>query len=173
MQKQKFFSTRRLVYMAILIAMQIVLTRFIYIPLSPAKRISFAYIPVVYAGLTMGPLAAALVNGIADLIGAFLFPQGAFFPGFTVTALVSGMIYGLFLHRKEVKWYHIVLSRLLVVVICHWGLNTLWLSIMFGKSFLVSLPARMVPDLIQFPIDMIVLFAMVNFSRRLPASLRP
>lgn len=172
-QKQRVFPTRKLVFMAILVAMQIVLAKFLVIYIPPNKRIGFSYIPVVYSALTMGPVSAAIVNGVADLIGALVFPQGNFFPGFTLTAIVSGLIYGFFLHRKDIKWYHIFLSRLLVVVICHWGLNTLWLSIMYGKSFLASLPVRMIPDLIQFPIDMILLFPIVSFSKRLPSTLKP
>ena len=168
-QRKKVLSTQKLVYMAVLVAMQVVLTRFLSIPLSTTKRLSFAYVPIVFSAFTMGPVAAAVINGVADFVGAILFPSGPFFPGFTLTAVISGLIYGFFLYRKDVKWYHILLARGLVVVFCHWGLNSLWLSIMYGRSFFISLPVRMIPDLIQFPLDMIVLFALNSFVHRLPA----
>ena len=35
------------------------------------------------------------------LVGALLFPTGAFFPGFTLTAACTGLLYGLCLYRRD------------------------------------------------------------------------
>ncbi len=171
-QKQNVFSVRNLTYYAVLIAMQLVLSKFLVI-MTPVKRMGFSYAPIVFSALTLGPGVTAIIGATADLLGAFLFPQGPFFPGFTLTAALSGFIYGLFLYRKNLTWIHVVLARIAVIVFCHWGLNTLWLSIMGGKAMSLSFTTRILPDLIQLPLDFIVLFAVVAFAKRLPNHLRP
>ncbi|NLB91579.1 MAG: folate family ECF transporter S component [Clostridiales bacterium] len=176
MQKQikTVFSVRHLTYMGVLVALQFILTRFLGIPFILEKRISFAYLPVVFAALTMGPIPAAMVNGVADVLGALLVPQGgSIHPGFTFTAIVGGLIYGVILYRKNVKWYHLVLARLITILICQWGLNTLWLTTLLGKGFFPLLATRIIPDLAQFPIDVFLLYFLFTFFKRLPASLRP
>ena len=41
-------------------------------------------------------------------------------------------------------------------------MNTLWLDMLYGKGFLAILPHRIVSNLIQLPIDTIVLFAVLS-----------
>ena len=50
------FSTRNLILMAALIAMQIILARFLSIQASDILRISFESVPIVLAGMWLGPL---------------------------------------------------------------------------------------------------------------------
>lgn len=175
MQKQKglFFSTRNLVFMALLIAMQVVLARFLSIRIGDAIRISFSFVPVAYAGLTMGIGPAAFIGAVADIIGALLFPSGAYFPGFTLTALVGGVLYGAFFHKRNVTIVTVLLCKLAVDVICNLCLNTIWLTMIQGKAFTVLLPARALKNLLQYPVDVALLFALVKSVQRLPLSLKP
>ena len=59
---KKTFSTQNLVMMAALIAIQIILTRFFSIQ-TDTLRISFGSIPLVLAGMWLGPLCGAIVAG--------------------------------------------------------------------------------------------------------------
>ena len=65
---KKTFSTQNLVMMAALIAIQIILTRFFSIQ-TDTLRISFGSIPLVLAGMWLGPLCGAIVAVIADVLG--------------------------------------------------------------------------------------------------------
>ena len=120
-------TTVRLTVMAMLIGLEIVLSRFLSIPTSITK-IGFAFVPVAAAALLLGPLAAGAVGALGDLLGALLFPIGAYFPGFTLTAFLMGLCYGLFLYKDAAFWrviaavgvHQFVLSMLL---------NSLWLWI--------------------------------------------
>lgn len=98
-EKQKSM-THRLVLMAMFTAVQIILSRFLSINLWNLK-IGFSFIPSVLAGILLGPLSAGLVGLVADVLGATLFPIGAFFPGFSLTSFITAFGYGFFLHKNQ------------------------------------------------------------------------
>ena len=78
--KKKIFSTKMIVTLALLLAIEIVLSRFLSIQTS-ITRIGFGFVPLVIAGVLFGPVAAAIVAVLGDVLGALLFPTGAFFGG--------------------------------------------------------------------------------------------
>ncbi|MGN1443842.1 MAG: folate family ECF transporter S component [Acutalibacteraceae bacterium] len=164
-----------LVCCALLIALQVVLSRFLSFQTWNLK-IGFSFVPVVLAARLFGPVASMLVYGIGDVIGTFLFPVGAYFPGFTVSAVLSGLIYGLFLYKKsgsyvffgkkdgqESKWSEIL--RIagavgLIQLICSFLLNSLWISIAYGAPFAAQLATRW-PQSLGMGVVQIVLLALV------------
>lgn len=129
-----------LVSVALLIALQVVLSRFLSIQLWNLK-IGFSFIPVIIAARLFGPLYSALVYGVGDIIGTFLFPTGPYFPGFTVTAVVSGLIFGFFLQKKSTP-LKIITASVMNQLICSLLLNTFWISYTAGVPFLGQLSVR-------------------------------
>ncbi len=101
MQKFKkwpvFGSLKGLCFAGILSAMSIIFGKFLQIP-NPFQdfiRISFENLPIIIAGISLGPIAAALVGTVADLIGCILYgysinPIITF--GAASVGLVSGFI---------------------------------------------------------------------------------
>ena len=79
------------------IALQVVFGRLFAIDVV-FMRISFFFVPVALGGAIFGPLWNGLLCAAADIIGFLLVPnQGPFFPGFTLSAFLSGFAYGFFL----------------------------------------------------------------------------
>ncbi|MGO5023655.1 folate family ECF transporter S component [Lawsonibacter sp. LCP25S3_G6] len=151
---------------AMLIAIQIVLVRFISIQ-TPFQRISFGFLPLAMAGILFGPGYSCLVAAVADFLGAVLFPVGPFWPGFTIVTACSGLIYGLVLHEKPgANWsqrkriFRIILAVAIINIFVHIGLGTLNLAIMYNKGFLVLLPGRIAKNLIMIPIESACISAM-------------
>ncbi len=99
-QKMKMINTRYITYIAVLTAMEVVLSRFLSINAWNLK-IGFNFVPIVIAAMLMGPVAAGITAALGDFAGAMLFPIGAYFPGFTATAFLSGIVFGLFLYPSE------------------------------------------------------------------------
>ncbi len=153
--KQTHNYVSSIVIMGLLIAMDVILTRFLSIN-TPVTRIGFAFIARVIAAIVLGPVPAAVAAGISDFIGAIAFPSGAYFPGFTLTAALFGLIYGLFLHKK-VTPARVVGAVLTSQLVCSLGLNTLWLSIMTGSSF----AALFVTRLLQAAVTSVVQIAAI------------
>lgn len=139
-------NTRCMVTIAMLIAADIVLTRVLMFMPLPTLRFTFEFIAIALIGIRFGPWVAAVSAAAADVIGFFLLNTTgqAFFPGFTISAAVSGLVYGLMLYKRRPNWVRVLLAALLVVFVVEAGLNTFWLSITFGKAFFVLLPMRLI-----------------------------
>lgn len=156
-------KTRAISMMGLLIALHIILTRYISIE-TPFMRISFVFIAIGFMGLFFNPLFAGLGNALADFLGITLFSKSAapFFPGFTVSAFLSGMIYSLFLHNKKVTLPRLLLLELVISVVIELILNTVWLYILLGPGILAQIPVRITKILIMYPIKVIILYILTN-----------
>jgi ECF transporter S component (folate family) len=152
---------RTLVFMALFIAMNIVLTRFLSIT-TQIVRIGFGFLPIAFAGIMFGPLAAGVVAAVADVVGVMLFPAGPFFAGFTLSAFLGGVIYGLFLHKKPTIT-RTILAVLLIRIFIDLGLNTLWLSMLYGKGWMVLISTRLIASAIMLPIQVILIYTLWNY----------
>ena len=69
--QHSILNTRSLVMMALLVAIQIILARYLSIQ-SETFRISFETIPLALAGMWLGPLAGVIVALVADILGTVL-----------------------------------------------------------------------------------------------------
>jgi len=93
-------NTKRLVVLAFLIALEIILTRFCSIQ-TPIVRIGFGFLPVAMMGILYGPLWAGIGYAAGDVLGMLIFPSAAYFPGFTLTAFLTGIIFGFSSREKR------------------------------------------------------------------------
>ena len=90
MQKKQTWNVKTLVFMALLIAMHLVLTRVLVIDLG-AYRISVGSVTTILAGLWLGPIAGGVCGLCADIIGCFM--KGyAVNPFITVAAILWGVL---------------------------------------------------------------------------------
>ena len=90
MQKKQYWNVKTLVFMALLIAMHLVLTRVLVIDLG-AYRISVGSVCTILAGLWLGPVAGGVCGLCADIIGCFM--KGyAVNPFITVAAILWGVL---------------------------------------------------------------------------------
>lgn len=150
-------------------ALAIVLNYVATIRIGAYIRIGFSFLPNLILDVLFGPAVGALFGGAMDVIKYVLTPSGAFFPGFTLSAMLGAAIYGMILYNKKVTWQRLLLSHFLVKLIVNVGLNSLWLVMLYGQAFNVILPARVISNLIMLPIDVIIsLFALTVVSRILP-----
>lgn len=115
------------------VAMEVILARFLSLHTWNLK-IGFSFLPVVAAAYWGGPMAGGLTGALGDLIGALLFPVGAYFPGFTLSAFLDGAVYGA-VFRKGIGKKQILLAVLIVQLGISLLLNTFWLTVLFQVSW--------------------------------------
>lgn len=115
------------------VAMEVILARFLSLHTWNLK-IGFSFLPVVAAAYWGGPIAGGLTGALGDLIGALLFPVGAYFPGFTLSAFLDGAVYGA-IFRKGIGKKQILLAVLIVQLGISLLLNTFWLTVLFQVSW--------------------------------------
>lgn len=174
--KETFFSslyelksTKNVVLCGLLAALAVVLGTVASISVGPYIKIGFSGLPNRIVEFLFGPVVGCLFGGALDLLKYILKPDGPFFFGFTFNAMLAGVIYGSILYKKPVSVPRIVCAELLVKILVNCVLNTLWISMLYGKGFLAILPMRVLKNAIMLPIDSAILFFALTFSKKLVA----
>ncbi|WP_057769614.1 folate family ECF transporter S component [Lactobacillus selangorensis] len=165
-------TTRKLTWMAILMALQIVLGKLSFG--TSFVQVSPGFIATALLGYYFGPWWAGLAGILTDLLSNGLFGitgGGPFFLGFTLSVFVGGWLYGLFLYPEHHDWLRIILAVLFVTVIVNIGLNTLWVHMLYQTPWKVLFGIRLVKDAIVAPIQILILGLVLRAMGRLHLSL--
>ena len=163
--KKDIFTTETLVITSFMLALSVVLSKLVSVNIS-FLRIGFGFLPIAVLAILYGPVVAAVGYGLADIIGAFLFPTGTFFPGFTVSAVLTGLIFGFVLYNKEVTIIRALTASALVCLFVNLLLNTYWLTFLLGKGFTVLLASRAVKEIVAIPVMALLTVAVDRYVLR-------
>lgn len=155
------------VTIALLVALHIILSRFLSINAWNIK-IGFAFAAIFIAAYLFGPVGAAITGALGDLLGAILFPIGPYFPGFTLTCLLTGLLYGLLLHKKQ-TWGRIIAAAAINNLILSLLLNSYWIALVYGTPFAALLATRGVQVAILIPVEIITMKLLSGIMDRINA----
>ena len=172
MQKKQVLSTQKLVLLALMVALNVVLGR-LSVQFTPEIRLSvFGFLPIALAGMLMGPLYGGLTGAAGDILNYVLFTHvyGAYFPGYTLTAVLSGWWYGRTLHGNRVTWLRAILAIAPVIILGEMLLNSVWVYMTHSKTFWAKLPMRLLTNAVECPVKVLLLMGMSRLMERIPAS---
>ncbi len=160
--KEEFqIDVRTMTTMAVLIAMQIIFSRFLSLQ-AWNLRIGFGFVPIVIAGIMFGTVKAGIVAGVSDVLGALLFSYG-FTPLITVTAVLTGVVFELFLYKKATM-IRIVLSVLVAQIFCSLLLNSYFLYILYfsesGTSLFAFIMTRVIQTIVMIVVEIAITLAL-------------
>ncbi|MCL2707574.1 MAG: folate family ECF transporter S component [Defluviitaleaceae bacterium] len=155
---------KALVVISTLVAMNVVLSRFLSVSAWNFK-IGFGFAPIAVCAFVYGPIPAAVAGALADFIGATLFPIGPFFPGFTLSAALTGAVFGLFLHKRKGGAFQAVCAALVNCFAISLLLNTCWISALSGAPFLGLLPTRVAQSCVMAPVQSVAMYAIIKYKR--------
>lgn len=100
-----------------------------------------------------GPIVGLFVGFFSDVLGFFLFPNGfGFYFPYTLNAMLSGFIYGIFFYKKRVTFSAIFFARVMINLFINVILGSIWwmninnLTIEQARIYLLftSLPKNLV-----------------------------
>lgn len=180
-------SLRCLVLTALFIAMNITLDLLKLRIDLPGMRIGVGFLTNASIGMLYGPVVCMMMGFCTDILGFLINPGtggGGYFPGYTLTAMVAGVIWGLFLYRPDGAPdsktlagrlsfpLRTLAARILITLICNVFLNTLWLSL-GNNAFLPMLISRLPTQLAYLPVQYLLLLVVLPFVRRLYQTLQP
>lgn len=164
-KENRVLSTKSLVLASLFVGLNIILTRLGAIMLfNNTVRLSFGNIPLVLSGLVLGPIPGFLTGVVSDVLGFLINSHGgAYHPGFTISAGLSGAIPGIIvMFRKKVDLFEIVSSNLMIYFLISGAMNTLWLTQLMGTGFWVLLPARLVSSIPITVVNIVITYALVK-----------
>ena len=155
-------TTRMLVTMALLSAIEVVLARFIVPMPNPTMRFSIEAVPIIVAGYLFGPVSGAIVGLVGDAVGC-LFSGYGYNPLFAVPPMLIGLCAGLMrpMLYKKVSYLRILASFLPAVVVGSILWQSYWLSFFYGThSFVWFLGSRAVQFAITSLVNAAVIFGL-------------
>lgn len=155
-------KTKDIVLMAMLISLEIICSRFLSIQ-TPIVRIGFSFVPIAMAGFLLGPVNAAIVGGVSDILGLFLFGTGVFNIGITLNAILSGVMFGIML--KKPTRIRCCLAAGINCVFLSLFLQSLWLSKLYEMSYSAVLLSRIPQTLISLPVQIVTLLVLCKDNR--------
>lgn len=168
---REFASPRTLALCGILGALSLVLGMVATISVGPYIKIGFSGLPNRMVECLFGPVVGCIFGGTMDVLKFVAKPDGPFFFGFTFDAMLAGVLYGSILYRKSLTLARVFAAELAVKAIVNCIFNTLWISILYGKGFLVLLPVRLIKNAVMLPVDTAITFLVLTFVTRLAAQL--
>ena len=141
-------STRILVFSGLLIALDVIFTRFLRWELYPYDRYSLQFLSHGLSGILLGPIVA-LVNCVAgDLVGMLINSGGlSLYLPVTANCALRGLLYGVILWKKPASLVRILIAVALVTIVCDLALNS-WImggffSLPYWTVFVTKLPLRL------------------------------
>ena len=158
-------SVHVLVIAALLTALRIAI-KSAKIPVGPDLTITFGFVVNALGSLIYGPVMAAITSAVSDILGALLFPSGAFFFPFTLVEVLGGVLFALFYYRAKITTMRVVWGRFSVTAICNLILNPIALYyynvFLMGKSYAIFSLPRIIKNLALFPIQSLILVLFFN-----------
>ncbi len=154
-------TTKGLTLSAMLVAMSVALGNFTIVVTSSLK-ISFFFLPSRIIYYLFGPFVGAISGGVIDILNYIIKPAGPFHPGFTIDAIVSGIIFGLILYKKPLKLSRILVATAVNMIVVNLMLNTIWIATLTGKGILILLPARIIKNILLLPVEAGLLYLVIK-----------
>ncbi|MDO4775636.1 MAG: folate family ECF transporter S component [Aerococcaceae bacterium] len=177
LNNKKWNSTRYLTIIALLIGIRIILG---YLPSikTPVVQLGWGFIGTAFTGALFNPLISAFIGGAADILTFFINGQGNFFFGYTLSAVLAGVIYSIGLYKKPKTILRIGAIVLIVTLFINIFLGSLWIYMMryepsvnfIGnfvaklwyhitqeEQFWVWMTPRIVKNLVSFPLNTLAL----------------
>ena len=148
----EFKNIRVLAFAGMVTALAIILESFPIYLLGQSLKIYFSFVVVSLGCACYGPLVGMGVGAVIDTLGFLLSSYGEpYFPGYLITAMLSGLIYGVMLYQRKP-------TNVL--------LGSVWKAMLYGKGYLYYLSTGMVKNTIMIPIEVALMWLALNAAEK-------
>ena len=161
-------KTKKIILSGLLLSLLIILSRFVSFK-SQILVISFSFIPIIISAILLGPKYTLAIAALGDFLGATLFPFGAYFVGFTILEGLTGLIYGLFLHNKDLCFYEkksflirLILSSFINLIVIGIFITGFMISTLYGQAYILIITSRAITKIVMLFVQVILMYALNN-----------
>ena len=158
-------TTIKVAVFAILIALQVVIAQFLTIH-TEILKISLSFIPMVIAGRMFGFIGAGLIAGIGDVLQAFLFPIGAWFPPITITTVLVGMVFGLFF-KNGTNFVRVLIAVLITELVFSMFITPIWLTMLQGIDYWFIVFSRLPQIAVMIAVKLLLIPPVLKMTERI------
>lgn len=127
-------STRRITYMAVFIALSVVINTMRF------GSVSFGGFPIIYSGLVLGPVNGLIVGAVSDVLGFIIRPSsGGYNVLFTLTSALTGLVPIMIVKLFKVKYpnfkfYQVLLGIFIGQMLTSVIMAPYFQALLFGKN---------------------------------------
>lgn len=165
--RAEFRNVRVLAFAGLVCAMAIVLEGLPIYLLGPSLKIYFSFLVVGLGCMCYGPCVGMMAGAIIDSVGFLLSSYGEpYFPGYLITAMLSGLIYGVMLYQRKPTIPRLIVTRLLINYGSNVLLGSVWKAMLYGKGYLYYLSTGMVKNTIMIPIEVALMWLALNAAEK-------
>jgi len=167
---EAFKNVKTMVLMALLLGC-VIICKFIPIPSGFGELgIGFSYLFLSTASMIFGPIPSLFIGATSDILGYLIRPDGDFFIGYTIQAMVACFTYALCFHKTYITFTRCLIARVIVNFLCNVIIGSISRAIMLGLSYdafmtyviTLSLPKNIIYLLPQSLLLFFVLKAIAN-----------
>lgn len=135
--------------------------------ITPSLKLTFSYLVLGVLGYRFGAVTGTLAGLACDLIAYIVRPSGPLHLGFTLSTMLTVLVFALFLYRRELKIWRVIVSRTVINLAINIALNTYWLSNLYGKAYIVLLLERVIKNIALLPIEIALLWFVLKAFRQI------
>ena len=156
-------NVRMLTLAGIITAASIVLESFPIYLLGTSLKIYFSFLVISLGCYVYGPAVGILVGFANDTLGFLISSFGEpYFPGYLITAMLSGLIYGTLLYRQRITVLRLVVVRLVINYGSNVLLGSVWKAMLYGKGYLYYFTSGLVKNTTMLPIEVFLTWVVLN-----------
>lgn len=150
---RKQSSTRRITYMAVFIALSVVINTMRF------GSVSFGGFPIIYSGLVLGPVNGLIVGAVSDVLGFIIRPSsGGYNVVFTLTSALTGLIPIMVVKLFKVKYpnykfYQVLLGIFIGQMLTSVIMAPYFQALLFGKNtFIYYASKAFIKQIVSIPL---------------------
>ena len=158
---QQIRNIRVLALCAVFVALQ-VMSSSVFVQVSENLRIYFSFIFTALFSCIGGPVMALISGFCADIISFMLFPTGAFFFGYTLSAMLGAFIFGLFLWDTKITALKLIFSRVVITGLINILLGSIWTTMLYSKGFWFYVTKSAIKNIALLPFEIFILIVLFS-----------
>ena len=136
-------------------------------------KISLAFLPIALAGAMFGPVPAALVGALGDVISFMIVPMGAYSPGFTISGALTGLIFGYALYKNQVTLPRVIIGWMINMLVVETFLAAYWLYIFPPNlPYAPTLISRFISVAIKCIPEILIIFGVGKLTSKLDTRIK-
>lgn len=135
--------------------------------MGPTLKLYFSFLFVGLGAYVYGPVVAMLAGAVIDTVGFLLASYGEpYFPGFLITAVVSGLVYGLLLYGQKVSLWRCLLTKGIINFAINVALGSVWKAMLYGKGYLYYFTTGLWKNAVLLPVEAALMLMVLGFAQR-------
>lgn len=125
------------------------------------RQVMFVFLPQSLISMLFGPIVGIASGAIIDILGFFIFNPGTlFFPGYTISSMISSLIFALFFYRTRITITKLALAKFLINMVVNAGLGSIWWPIVINNwdIFPVYFAGGLIKNIYLLPLEVLLLY---------------